>query len=140
MIRRPPRSTRTDTLLPYTTLFRSYSYGNTFISPDGEIVATCYKIDSFNAVRNTSLGGTYAYSNYGHGVDASTGSFVAINPNINADASRFMSPASTAFAARWTNDTVALTKAPTFSSSVTTPHPPARNTIAQGKSVAQSSE
>src|SRR3546814_5314790 len=29
MIRRPPRSTRTDTLFPYTTLFRSgYSLGN----------------------------------------------------------------------------------------------------------------
>src|SRR3546814_2204779 len=26
MIRRPPRSTRTDTLFPYTTLFRSISY------------------------------------------------------------------------------------------------------------------
>src|SRR3546814_1928045 len=26
MIRRPPRSTRTDTLFPYTTLFRSPSY------------------------------------------------------------------------------------------------------------------
>src|SRR3546814_6688894 len=26
MIRRPPRSTRTDTLLPYTTLFRSRSH------------------------------------------------------------------------------------------------------------------
>src|SRR3546814_8178289 len=26
MIRRPPRSTRTDTLFPYTTLFRSRSY------------------------------------------------------------------------------------------------------------------
>src|SRR3546814_12311064 len=26
MIRRPPRSTRTDTLFPYTTLFRSYSF------------------------------------------------------------------------------------------------------------------
>src|SRR3546814_2907769 len=26
MIRRPPRSTRTDTLLPYTTLFRSLAY------------------------------------------------------------------------------------------------------------------
>src|SRR3546814_2524100 len=26
MIRRPPRSTRTDTLFPYTTLFRSQSY------------------------------------------------------------------------------------------------------------------
>src|SRR3546814_21022628 len=40
MIRRPPRSTRTDTLFPYTTLFRS---GRTFLgvakhiaaSPDG---------------------------------------------------------------------------------------------------------
>src|SRR3546814_14790287 len=27
MIRRPPRSTRTDTLFPYTTLFRSYEGG-----------------------------------------------------------------------------------------------------------------
>src|SRR3546814_8123031 len=29
MIRRPPRSTRTDTLLPYTTLFRSPPWGGT---------------------------------------------------------------------------------------------------------------
>src|SRR3546814_17267444 len=28
MIRRPPRSTRTDTLFPYTTLFRSQAVGN----------------------------------------------------------------------------------------------------------------
>src|SRR3546814_3106825 len=27
MIRRPPRSTRTDTLFPYTTLFRSCGFG-----------------------------------------------------------------------------------------------------------------
>src|SRR3546814_1750555 len=27
MIRRPPRSTRTDTLFPYTTLFRSWALG-----------------------------------------------------------------------------------------------------------------
>src|SRR3546814_4353696 len=27
MVRRPPRSTRTDTLFPYTTLFRSYGDG-----------------------------------------------------------------------------------------------------------------
>src|SRR3546814_14473668 len=27
MIRRPPRSTRTDTLFPYTTLFRSLGFG-----------------------------------------------------------------------------------------------------------------
>src|SRR3546814_11020501 len=35
MIRRPPRSTRTDTLFPYTTLFRSWRLmrvGNEFIS------------------------------------------------------------------------------------------------------------
>src|SRR3546814_7681757 len=32
MIRRPPRSTRTDTLFPYTTLFRSINFGKwTFI-------------------------------------------------------------------------------------------------------------
>src|SRR3546814_1442120 len=29
MIRRPPRSTRTDTLFPYTTLFRSFSRSTT---------------------------------------------------------------------------------------------------------------
>src|SRR3546814_4350312 len=28
MIRRPPRSTRTDTLFPYTTLFRSIAFNN----------------------------------------------------------------------------------------------------------------
>src|SRR3546814_6470238 len=28
MIRRPPRSTRTDTLFPYTTLFRSTGHGD----------------------------------------------------------------------------------------------------------------
>src|SRR3546814_18000178 len=32
MIRRPPRSTRTDTLFPYTTLFRSE-----FLSHDGSV-------------------------------------------------------------------------------------------------------
>src|SRR3546814_6207776 len=33
MIRRPPRSTRTDTLFPYTTLFRSLKY---VFKPDPE--------------------------------------------------------------------------------------------------------
>src|SRR3546814_6006995 len=31
MIRRPPRSTRTDTLFPYTTLFRSSVQTNSFV-------------------------------------------------------------------------------------------------------------
>src|SRR3546814_12010718 len=33
MIRRPPRSTRTDTLFPYTTLFRSYRDTLTLLLP-----------------------------------------------------------------------------------------------------------
>src|SRR3546814_13432063 len=37
MIRRPPRSTRTDTLFPYTTLFRS----NTYLDPV-DIITSCY--------------------------------------------------------------------------------------------------
>src|SRR3546814_13790778 len=45
MIRRPPRSTRTDTLFPYTTLFRSpivrdvLDYSTTLCDPQGRIVA-----------------------------------------------------------------------------------------------------
>src|SRR3546814_12710360 len=45
MIRRPPRSTRTDTLFPYTTLFRSVGgNGNpgeprTYLVPVGTLVA-----------------------------------------------------------------------------------------------------
>src|SRR3546814_14206376 len=33
MLRRPPRSTRTDTLFPYTTLFRSASMGGGYSAP-----------------------------------------------------------------------------------------------------------
>src|SRR3546814_11636781 len=36
MIRRPPRSTRTDTLFPYTTLFRSRVSSEWFSRPDDE--------------------------------------------------------------------------------------------------------
>src|SRR3546814_10722450 len=46
MIRRPPRSTRTDTLFPYTTLFRSLAYrlgdwlnGFPALAPNGDSIA-----------------------------------------------------------------------------------------------------
>src|SRR3546814_3826851 len=47
MIRRPPRSTRTDTLFPYTTLFRSYgghamAAGMTIAESDYETFAAAY--------------------------------------------------------------------------------------------------
>src|SRR3546814_13697608 len=45
MIRRPPRSTRTDTLFPYTTLFRSASAG---IVPD--LFALSVQIRHFRVV------------------------------------------------------------------------------------------
>src|SRR3546814_13757423 len=35
MIRRPPRSTRTDTLFPYTTLFRSLGIGRAHFGDQG---------------------------------------------------------------------------------------------------------
>src|SRR3546814_10212921 len=40
MIRRPPRSTRTDTLFPYTTLFRS-----TWRRQDGKGTTKCFRQD-----------------------------------------------------------------------------------------------
>src|SRR3546814_12378060 len=44
MIRRPPRSTRTDTLFPYTTLFRSTWYWNRYPGArfDSETHSYCY--------------------------------------------------------------------------------------------------
>src|SRR3546814_11476520 len=40
MIRRPPRSTRTDTLFPYTTLFRATWYKD-ILGEEGQIVGRC---------------------------------------------------------------------------------------------------
>src|SRR3546814_10341382 len=38
MLRRPPRSTRTDTLFPYTTLFRStFELATTLVRPGGHV-------------------------------------------------------------------------------------------------------
>src|SRR3546814_15408674 len=39
MIRRPPRSTRTDTLFPYTTLFRSVGSATTVLDAAGNVTA-----------------------------------------------------------------------------------------------------
>src|SRR3546814_5163702 len=42
MIRRPPRSTRTDTLFPYTTLFRSTSAQAQSIEPELQCTAALF--------------------------------------------------------------------------------------------------
>src|SRR3546814_6061802 len=51
MIRRPPRSTRTDTLFPYTTLFRSMSHNSTIITMAEEAANSA--VDSHSAARGT---------------------------------------------------------------------------------------
>src|SRR3546814_1085476 len=45
MIRRPPRSTRTDTLLPYTSLFRSVRLGGPLI----RLLASTWRYEEVNA-------------------------------------------------------------------------------------------
>jgi len=113
----------------FAHLTDSFSYGNSFLTPDCEIVANCYAIDSANAVRNTSIGGTYAYSSYGYGISATAGSFVAINPNINAITANFLAPGSDARAALWSYDTVPLTTRANFTAPVTTQNPSGTATV-----------
>src|SRR3546814_7452137 len=56
MIRRPPRSTRTDTLFPYTTLFRSNALGRTATPIDRRIkLARCPKQASITAIDARTL-------------------------------------------------------------------------------------
>src|SRR3546814_1114566 len=52
MIRRPPRSTRTDTLFPYTTLFRSFAVGR------NERGSRCREMTVARAVVEDGPGGT----------------------------------------------------------------------------------
>src|SRR3546814_13842187 len=54
MIRRPPRSTRTDTLFPYTTLFRSILEGAQVLIPLVS-VAWCLRILALAEVRDDRL-------------------------------------------------------------------------------------
>src|SRR3546814_4378496 len=58
MIRRPPRSTRTDTLFPYTTLFRSTVIGYAAATLLALVVASalCFGVDSWSTYLSHTLG------------------------------------------------------------------------------------
>src|SRR3546814_18686343 len=58
MIRRPPRSTRTDTLFPYTTLFRSTS----LLDQGGPPPAEANKIGDANSTATITQDGSGNYS------------------------------------------------------------------------------
>src|SRR3546814_16378610 len=69
MIRRPPRSTRTDTLFPYTTLFRSFAaMGDAF----GALGSDEAEVLTINTV--TSFGGSW--------LSARIGSFQLLYPEL----------------------------------------------------------
>src|SRR3546814_11637467 len=53
MIRRPPRSTRTDTLFPYTTLFRSTCH-NTGSMQRGNVMPIFLAIDVYGTLVDTA--------------------------------------------------------------------------------------
>src|SRR3546814_4348477 len=54
MIRRPPRSTRTDTLFPYTTLFRSTSITTVSTTVDGHTSEIEFLLSSENGDEATA--------------------------------------------------------------------------------------
>src|SRR3546814_11276104 len=97
MIRRPPRSTRTDTLFPYTTLFRSYpleSLGNdgpysqqlsTFSSPVARRACTVVLTRHHNQLHSfltIARGGLMDRHHFAAGRMACPTAFTAIRPFI----------------------------------------------------------
>src|SRR3546814_13864777 len=56
MIRRPPRSTRTDTLFPYTTLFRSLFQKSIHTLPAGTIMVLICRRTSVSTKPSRSIG------------------------------------------------------------------------------------
>src|SRR3546814_2781152 len=55
MIRRPPRATRTDTLFPYTTLFRSFQEIEALVGPHDEFDRACAIIADSPGQRDSLL-------------------------------------------------------------------------------------
>src|SRR3546814_9762249 len=71
MIRRPPRSTRTDTLFPYTTLFRSFE---TLFGALREAISTPRAASAAEGEATTNLAFFEAYfSNFIEGTEFSVG-------------------------------------------------------------------
>src|SRR3546814_12689665 len=91
MIRRPPRSTRTDTLFPYTTLFRSDiedAVAGAMIAKMRNMGEACtaanrfYVHSSVGEAFSTRLAERMAALKMGNGLDEE----VAVGPLVNAEA------------------------------------------------------
>src|SRR3546814_9549511 len=55
MIRRPPRSTRTDTLFPYTTLFRSLDHASGRVAPEQRALRPAQHLDALQVEGREAL-------------------------------------------------------------------------------------
>src|SRR3546814_20807102 len=77
MLRRPPRSTRTDTLFPYTTLFRSASSNGTSTTyTDISVVDGAVPVSGSTKTTSTAVGKAADVS---VGEDGSVGGSVSVN-------------------------------------------------------------
>src|SRR3546814_12295749 len=88
MIRRPPRSTRTDTLFPYTTLFRSNALvaAGLVIATGGDPARTLGNLARLQPVRGRleraaiTRAGAPVYIDYAHTPDAIAAALAALRP------------------------------------------------------------
>src|SRR3546814_4047539 len=89
MIRRPPRSTRTDTLFPYTTLFRSNALvaAGLVIATGGDPARTLGNLARLQPVRGRleraaiTRAGAPVYIDYAHTPDAIAAALDALRPH-----------------------------------------------------------
>src|SRR3546814_1536968 len=77
MIRRPPRSTRTDTLFPYTTLFRSRLFQEVDLAPLPRHRPIVLALDHWRRRRGRSLAPAAAVVSCGQFPEVAERSFVA---------------------------------------------------------------
>src|SRR3546814_8217737 len=77
MIRRPPRSTRTDTLFPYTTLFRSNTFyfdnNNDGVPECDPLLAGRYLCEAVGDFTTSSLGYSLVFDNLNNRLRPSAG-------------------------------------------------------------------
>src|SRR3546814_16347919 len=86
MIRRPPRSTRTDTLFPYTTLFRSNTFyfdnNNDGVPECDPLLAGRYLCKAVGDFTTSSLGYSLVFDNLNNRLRPSAGQRVVIRQDI----------------------------------------------------------
>src|SRR3546814_692164 len=86
MIRRPPRSTRTDTLFPYTTLFRSNTFyfdnNNDGVPECDPLLAGRYLCEAVGDFTTSSLGSSLVFDNLNNRLRPSAGQRVVISQEI----------------------------------------------------------